>query len=59
MTLISQFTAASCSEEELRGLLRQSFNSVAVATVGSQEHRTALLSIKTIESELTSRVLGR
>lgn len=55
MKLISQFKAASCSQEELRGLLRQAFNTSATSPRGSQMHRTALLSMKNIESELASR----
>ena len=55
MRLISQFKAASCSQEELRGLLRQASYVAATAPRGSHAHRTALLSMKNIEAEFASR----
>lgn len=59
MKLISRFNAASCSEAELRGHLRQAFNALATAPTGSAAHRSALLSMEAIEAEIASRSSSR
>lgn len=59
MELISRFKAASCSEAELRGHLRQAFNALAAIPPGSTAHRSALHSMDTIEAELASRPPSR
>ena len=59
MKLISRFNAASNSEAELRGHLRQAFNALITAPIGSVAHRSALLSMETIEAELASRSPSR
>lgn len=59
MKLISRFNAASCSDAELQGHLRQAFNALATAPQGSVAHRSALLSMETIKAELASRSPSR
>ncbi|MCL6286211.1 hypothetical protein M3P21_22220 [Ruegeria sp. 2012CJ41-6] len=59
MKLISQFNAASYSEAELRGHLRQAFNAFATAPQGSLAQSSALLSMDNIEAEIASRSPSR
>ena len=59
MKLISRFNAASYSEAELRGHLRQAFNALAIAPLRSAEHCYALLSMDNIEAEIASRSPSR
>lgn len=55
MKLTTRFEAAKLSENELRGLLRETFNALAASDADSAERRNALASIETIRSELASR----
>lgn len=59
MKLVSRFNAASYSEAKLRGHLRQAFNVLAIAPLGSVAHRSAILSMDNIETEIASRSPSR
>ena len=58
MKLVLRFELAFFSECELRGLYRESFNTLAASDPGSAERRDALASLETIERELNARISG-
>jgi hypothetical protein len=55
MRLITKFTLASKTKDELRGLLREAFNALAASEPNSPQRRNALASIENIHSELDLR----
>ena len=58
MKLVSKFEAATLGTAELFGLRKEAFIAFAAAPRGTQEQRNALASMRTIENELATRVLG-
>jgi len=56
MKLITRYDAQKLSLEELQGLFREAFNTVAAAPRGSQDRRNALASLNNIETELAARM---
>ncbi|MEO0697857.1 MAG: hypothetical protein AAFY84_17380 [Pseudomonadota bacterium] len=55
MTLITRFELASLSQNQLRGLLRETFNALVRSAPDSPERRNALASIENIQRELADR----
>ena len=55
MKLVSKFEAATLGTAELFGLRKKAFIAFAAAPRGSQEQRSALASMRTIENELAKR----
>lgn len=55
MRLITKFELATKSENEIRGLLRETFNKLAKSEIGSQERQSILASIENIQTELYFR----
>ena len=55
MTLITRFELASLSQNQLRGLLRKTFNVLVRSAPDSPERRNALASIENIQRELAGR----
>ena len=58
MRLITRFEAASRSTNELHALLREAFQSAALAPLGSTERDRALASAQNIQCELAARPSG-
>ncbi|MEL6570958.1 MAG: hypothetical protein AAFQ64_04825 [Pseudomonadota bacterium] len=58
MTLITRFELASLRQNQLRGLLRKTFNALVKSAPDSPERRNALASIENIQRELAARSLG-
>lgn len=57
MKLVTRFELATKNDNELRGLLREAFNTLAGSEPYSQQRRNALASIENIQNELASRAL--
>ena len=55
MNLITRFELAALNEDQLRGLLRESFNALARSKPDSPERRNALASLENIQRELQIR----
>ncbi|MEL6467787.1 MAG: hypothetical protein AAFQ58_22715 [Pseudomonadota bacterium] len=55
MNLITRFELATLNEDQLRGLLRESFNALARSKSHSPQRRNALASMENIQRELASR----
>ncbi|MET0076220.1 MAG: hypothetical protein ABW130_18365 [Candidatus Thiodiazotropha lotti] len=55
MKLVTRFELAAKNENELHGLLREAFNTLAGSDFDSQQRRNALASIENIRNELASR----
>lgn len=58
MKLITRFELAARSTSELRGLLRQTFDALAVSAPESADRRAALASLENIQAELGARPDG-
>lgn len=52
MRLITKFELATKTKDELRGMLREAFNALAMSEANSPERRNALASIENIQCEL-------
>lgn len=57
MVLITRFELAAENENELRAMLRHTFNELARSEPESHQRRNALASIENIQNEIASRVL--
>ena len=55
MKLVTQFELAKLNKNELRALLRHSFNELAKSNSDTYQRRNALSSIENIHNELASR----
>ena len=55
MKLVTRFEAARLSTVQLYGLRKEAFIAFTAAPRGSQEQRTALATMRTIEDELAYR----
>ncbi len=57
MKLVTRFEAAKLSDNELRSLLRDTFNALAASDADSAERRNALATRETVQAELNGRML--
>lgn len=57
MKLITRFELASKTQDELYGLLRESFNNLAKSNPDTHQRRNALASIENIQREISQRDL--
>jgi len=55
MKLTTRFEAAKLSDNELRSLLRETFNALAALDADSAERRNAFATLETIQAELKTR----
>jgi hypothetical protein len=55
MKLVTRYEMAGLREDELRGLLRESFNALVKSAPYSHERRNALASIENIQGALSAR----
>lgn len=55
MKLVTRFEAAKFNDNELRSLLRKTFNVLAASDADSAERRNALATLETVQAELASR----
>jgi hypothetical protein len=55
MKLTTRFEAAKLSDDQLRSLLRETFNALAASDADSAERRNALATLETVQTELASR----
>jgi len=55
MRLVTRFELAGKREDELYGVLRATFNTLANSNPNSHERRNALASIENIQNEINSR----
>ncbi len=57
MTLITRFELTAKTQNELYGLLRESFNNLAKSNPDTYQRRNALASIENIQREISQRAL--
>ena len=58
MILVTRFEAATLSTPELYGLRKEAFIAFTAAPRGSREQREVLVTMRTIEDELSTRAPG-
>ncbi|WP_084299623.1 hypothetical protein [Leisingera caerulea] len=57
MKLTTRFEAAKFSNNELRGLLRKTFNALAASAPNTPERRNALATLEALQAELNARTV--